>query len=208
MSSLAERLYRITKRHPLFNSKAKLADHLGLSRSMLYNYENGNPPAPREFLDKLTALEITLDIPDAGFSSTVQEDTPVYGGGARRIPVIGWAHAGQASTYEEMAHDWRRYIASDCRDPKAFAVTLEGDSMEPYFREGDELILMPGEEAHSGCYAVCRFNDDGVVFRRIELMGDIIRLVPLNPRYEPCNYNRSEFSWIYPTWERRSQLWK
>jgi biotin operon repressor len=37
MSSLAERLYVITKRHPTLVNKGKLAEKLGISRSMLYS---------------------------------------------------------------------------------------------------------------------------------------------------------------------------
>jgi SOS-response transcriptional repressor LexA len=208
MSNLSERIYRITRRHPTLTGKAKLAEALHCSRSMLYNYESDNPAPPREFLDKLAALEVTLDIGEDDGSSVVQETKMVYGAGARRIPVVGWAHAGQAGTYDEISQDWRRFIASDCRDAKAFAVTLEGDSMEPNFKDGDHLVLMPGEEAYSGCLAVCRFVDDGVLFRRLEFMGAQVRLMPLNERYPTTIHERAEFSWIYPVWESRRQIWK
>lgn len=80
--------------------------------------------------------------------------------------------------------------------------------METRFSGGDVIVLMPSEEAYSGCFAVCRFVDDGVLLRRVEFSGVKVRLVPLNERYEAATHDRSEFAWIYPVWGRWSQLWK
>ena len=125
-----------------------------------------------------------------------------------RVPVVGWAHAGHAASYEELPIQWQETVPTDCRDPRAFSIVLEGNSMEPIFRDGDQLVVMPSEVAHSGCYAVCRFLNDSFVFRRVEIIGDSIRLAPLNDKYEATTHNRAEFSWIYPIWERRSRHWK
>lgn len=126
----------------------------------------------------------------------------------REIPVMGWAHAGQAASYEELPESWQEMIPTHCRDSKAFAVTLEGDSMEPLFREGDLLVLMPGERIHNGCLAVVRLASDGVLLRRIEVRGERLRLVPLNPRYEAEELTNDQISWAYPVWGRWSQVWK
>lgn len=126
----------------------------------------------------------------------------------RRIPVIGWAHAGQAASYEEMPEDWQQMIPTDCRDPKAFAVMLEGDSMEPLFRDGDLLVLMPSQRIHNGCLAVIRLASDGVLLRRVEVREERLRLVPLNPRYEAEEMSGDQISWAYPVWGRWSQVWK
>ncbi len=128
--------------------------------------------------------------------------------GHRTIRVRGWAHAGEALAYEELPEHWQCEIVTDCRDPQAFAVKLEGDSMAESYHEGDQLVLMPGTEPHSGCFAVCRFKDGSFVFRRIELLGESVSLVPENKRYNPTTHHRSEFDWIYPIWESRRQLWK
>lgn len=217
MSSLSERLYSITKRHPTLVNKGKLAEYFGCSRSMLYNYENGNPDPPQDFLDKVTALEIVVGKELDGDSPFVQ---PARGKGngrnlpfpesdhSRRIGVIGWAHAGQAAGYEELPASWQRTIPTDCRDPNAFAVMLEGDSMEPVFRDGDLLVLMPSERIHNGCIAVVRLTSDGVLLRRIEVRGKRMRLVPLNPRYEVEEMDCEQVSWAYPVWGKWQQVWK
>jgi SOS-response transcriptional repressor LexA len=130
----------------------------------------------------------------------------------RVIPVVSWAHAGEAAAYEELPESWREKVPTECRDPKAFAVRLEGDSMESThglsFREGDVLVVQPSETAHSGCLVVARFRNDGVIFRRFEVTNKAITLVPLNNRYQASQHQIDEFSWIYPVWGRWTQIWR
>lgn len=150
-----------------------------------------------------------LEFPDPAKNQTEKRKTRIETASpAALIPVIGWAHAGQAASYEEIPEGHRRMIPTDCRDPNAFGVTLEGDSMEPLFRDGDLLVLMPNERIHNGCLAVVRLTSDGVLLRRIEVRGDRLRLVPLNPRYEVDELGLDEISWAYPVWGRWSQVWK
>ncbi len=82
--------------------------------------------------------------------------------------------------------------------------TNPGLSFEP----GDFIVAQPSEQAHSGCFVMARFINDGVIFRRYESTGEKIRLVPLNERYEASDHARSEFLWIYPVHGRYTQLWK
>lgn len=216
MVNLTERLYRVLKKHPTLRTKDALASQLGCSRSMLYHYEQGNPEPPAQLLSKLLKIEMVLGLinstsvesPGNGNPKTFGVSSHADPNVTKRIRVIGWAHAGQAGSYEEIAESWQESIPTDCRDPKAFAVVLEGDSMEKVYYDGDILTLMPNQEAHSGCLAVCRFVDDGVLFRRIELMGEQIRLMPFNERYEASTHNRKDFAWIYPVWETRRFVWK
>ncbi len=131
----------------------------------------------------------------------------------RGIPVLGWAHAGDPVDYEEEPEGWQRRIPTECRDPKAFAVELEGDSMvssdgKISFQHGDVLVIQPSEEPYSGCFVTARFKTDGVVFRRMELRGETIVFVPLNERYPVTEHHADEFSWIYPVFGRWTQLWK
>lgn len=127
---------------------------------------------------------------------------------ARLIPVISWAHAGEAESYDELPESWQEEVPTECQDEDAFGVKLLGDSMEPGFREGDLLVLMPNKRATNGSLVVCRFKNDGILFRRMELVQGTIRLVPLNKLYSPTNHREDEFSWIYPVWGRWTQIWK
>jgi SOS-response transcriptional repressor LexA len=80
--------------------------------------------------------------------------------------------------------------------------------MEQRFTEGDVLVLQPSNEIHSGCLAVVRLATDGVVFRRVEMRKDTIRLVALNPQYGPEDIPRSDVLWAYPLYGMWRQVWK
>ena len=80
--------------------------------------------------------------------------------------------------------------------------------MEPRFGEGDLIIVQPSETAYSGCFVVAKFVNDGVIFRRIEMSGPVISLVPLNERYSVTTHEAEEFTWIYPVWGRWTQIWR
>ena len=69
-------------------------------------------------------------------------------------------------------------------------------------------MLQPGEEIYSGCFVVARFKNDGVIFRRLEMSGDEIGLMPLNQRWEKTKHAPEDFSWIYPVWGRWTQIWR
>lgn len=188
--------------------KSNLAEKLGIGRTTLYYIENGDAQPSEQFLQALESLE-----QEAGASTeTYVHSTPIKKRKStletRMIPVVGWAHAGDAASYEELPPSWQNEIPTECQDVKAFAVSLEGDSMEPRFGDGDLLIVQPSEQAYSGCYVVARFSNDGVIFRRLEMNGGQISLVPLNERYQVTTHAPEEFSWIYPVWGRWTQLWK
>ena len=126
----------------------------------------------------------------------------------RQVPVVGWAHAGEAASYDEIPKDWQDTVPTECRDTKAFAVRLEGDSMEPRYLEGDLLIVQPSEECYSGCLAVLKMTNDGILFRRIEKRGQDFRLVPLNPQYGVEEISGECITWIYPVWGVWRQVWR
>lgn len=195
---------------------------LGISKAMVFAYRSGKSPITQKVWLKLesaeakTGGELTSESGNAESSGNPKQveakGTPQptwdYSSRGRDIPVIGWAHAGDAASYEEIPRAWQNRIATDCADPKAFGVSLEGDSMEPKFSDGDILIVQPSTEIHSGCYVVVRFANDGVLFRRLEMSGSKITLVPLNSQYQTSEHAADEFSWIYPVYMRITRLWR
>jgi phage repressor protein C with HTH and peptisase S24 domain len=78
--------------------------------------------------------------------------------------------------------------------------------MQPYYREGDTLMLMPSEQIHNDCLAVIHFMNDGVIFRKVETIKGKIRLATFNKNYEAENYQAEDISWAYPVHERGTRL--
>lgn len=194
-------------RERLGYTRAKMAEETALSANYLYQLESG-ARAPSDSARKLFEL---LERAHAAKAKAGTADEVVYDAGLknnRRIPVVSWAHAGAAEVYDEIPKHWQEWVPTDCRDDKAFALRLVGDSMAREFLPGDLLIVQPSEEIYSGCLAVIRFANDGIVFRSVEVRKDHVILVPLNERYEREQIELSEISWAYPVWGMWRQVWK
>ena len=118
------------------------------------------------------------------------------------MPVVSWAHAGEAEEYEELPKDWQREAATNCRDPSAFGLEIIGDSMMPRYSQGDVAIVMPNSEPRGGGLAVAKLRDNGVCFKVFnEPDGDVFRLSSYNPVYLPIERPRDGFHWIWPVYE-------
>jgi phage repressor protein C with HTH and peptisase S24 domain len=101
------------------------------------------------------------------------------------------------------------WASSDTRDPNAFAVILEGDSMEPRFYAGDRVVVAPNSEPRNGDYVLARLRDGGVLFKRFHRTGpegQVVRLTSLNEIYKPKEIPREDFYFIYPAVEVVSKL--
>ena len=133
-------------------------------------------------------------------SSVIQESPGGYQSVAiRNIPVISWAHAGEAASYEELPKDWQNTVPSTCKDADAFGLIVEGESMQPNYQAGTTLIVMPSREPRNGCLVVAKLKKNGVIFRRFNMIADhCIRLSAYNPVYPPYEGPSEDFWWIYP----------
>jgi len=178
---------------------------MNLSVASLFGYRNGTIPISAKAWGKLEQAEMTLG---RGDQAAISEPEMRKYTGNRMIPVLGWAHAGEAVNYDEIPKSWQERVPTECRDPKAFAIRLEGESMRPEYSEGDLLIVQPSEEIYNGCLAVVRMKSDGYIFRRIELRAGYLRMIPLNPQWSSEDLPMEQVAWVYPVWGMWRQVWK
>ncbi len=185
-----------------------IAERLGVSLSRVGNWFQGrNFPRRSERARLAEVLGVTVDFLIHGRAENyritpagVEEARAEYGGGAvREIPVISWSHAGSAVAYEEMPRHFRGMVSTTSTDPKAFAVTVEGDSMEPKVFAGDRVVCEPSRPPTNGKPVVAKHENEEVQLRIYHrLPTGKIRLAPLNPVYPVIEYEAREFRWIYP----------
>jgi SOS-response transcriptional repressor LexA len=196
-------------------TQAELASILDIHRTYLVLIEKGKKiPSPRlersilDFMDK--AERQTFSPPDlwrrAAQPSTRQfiSEPP-----SRKAPVVSWAAAGQARAYEDLANQMEESVETDCKDPNAFSIILEGDSMETKFLAGDRVVFAPNMEPRNGDAVVAKLTDGRVLFKyfsRTGQEGSRIRLSSENPNYGPQEFEKSDFVFIYPAWEVRRKL--
>lgn len=134
----------------------------------------------------------------------------------RAVPMINRVQAGRPTDFTDL--DYPVGVADDYVPvpempgspvKSAFALRVEGDSMEPDYREGDILIVGPGE-AMDRDDCVVRLGDGAnyaTTFKRIFFVrtaaGDgeevvAVRLVALNAKYAERVVPLAEVSGIYP----------
>ena len=195
-------------------SQEECAVQLGFTRSYISQLESeardkdGKLKEPgKQFIGALDRLENQHDAQKSYSTSILnehslitQEEPPECPAlSIRNVPVISWAHAGDAATYEELPIDWQQTVPSTCKDKDAFGLEVEGDSMQPNYQPGTVLIVMPTREPRNGCLVVAKLKKNGVVFRRFNLIADnCIRLSAYNPIYPPYEGSNEDFWWIYP----------
>jgi len=177
---------------------------LGITRPYLSEIENDRRQPSEALLQKLAFLKAEFE---ANEGLKVQSNPPPAG---RGVPIISWARAGAASSYEEMPFDWQDVIPSDCPDDNAFGLILVGDSMEPKYSPGDVVVLMPLRQPRSNQLVGAKIRDQGVVFKILTVLTDPrrFRLSSYNSAvYPPVELRESDFEWIYPAYEVRRRLW-
>jgi phage repressor protein C with HTH and peptisase S24 domain len=182
----------------------EMAERLGISRPYLSEIENERRQPSEALLQKLAVLRSDSAVSNG---SEAQRYPP----SARRgVPVISWARAGAASSYEEMPLDWQEVIPSDCPDENAFALILEGDSMEPRYFPKDVVVLMPTRQPGSNQLVGAKIREQGVVFKILTVLTDPrrFRLSSYNSAvYPPVELREIDFEWIYPAYEMRRRIW-
>lgn len=125
----------------------------------------------------------------------------------RKIPVVSWAAAGKANDYEDLANQIEETVECDIRDPNAFALIVEGDSMEKEIMAGDRIIFSPGSEPRNNDVVVVRLKDGGVMVKRYRSKGpDKFQLESNKEEYPMLEVLRSATRYIYPAIEIHRRL--
>ncbi len=99
------------------------------------------------------------------------------------IPLIGFAQAGSQGYFEKGGYpidaQWDEIPFPGFADPKVYALEINGDSMEPVFRDGDTIVVSPSANIRRGDRVVLKTTDGEVMAKilqrqstkRVELMS-------------------------------------
>jgi transcriptional regulator with XRE-family HTH domain len=127
------------------------------------------------------------------------------------LPLISMRDALLLSSPLHSARFAREHFAFGVTDPEAFAVRINGDSMQPLHVDGEIAIVYPQTQPRTGDRVMVRVHDDigGAVLFRIYTSTDHGRGVLLtspNPIAPSINLNRDEILWICPVASTVRQL--
>ena len=149
-----------------------LADELGVSRSAVAMWEKGE----RE--PNLETLEALAEIFGVPLSVLVERASPELPANVipvtrRRIPLLGAIAAGEPIFAEQ---SYETYVDVGGSVHADFALEVQGDSMEPLYKNGDIVFIRKQDDVRDGQVAAVVI-DDGLPIG--------VQLMPINPAYEP-----------------------
>ncbi len=182
-------------------TQSKLAKKLGISRPHLSKLENSETPLSSRLARRVADVCRNSGLSLAGTLS-----------GIRTIPVRSWAQAGAGLDFEELPLDWQKRVPTDCPDEQAFAVEIQGDSMEPKFFQGDIAVLMPTHQPRNGSLVVARLDREGIVFKVFTARNQSpIRtclFTSYNPVFQPIEVLENSITWNFPVYQIVRQIWR
>lgn len=114
---------------------------------------------------------------------------------SRQLPVLGLASAGKLMENIQEASISEYVIAPGPTGPNAFALRIEGISMEPRFQEGDKIVIDPDLEWKNGDFVYAmRLSDNNGTFKQLRCEDNEMYLCATNPSFEP-RYIRMDGEW-------------
>ena len=185
-------------------SQEQLADAIGVSKSTIGMYEQGNrmPNTNTILKDIASYFGVTIDYL-VGFnsdnSSLSDEDFSRFGLrpiGRRRIPMLGKIACGEPIMCEEEYEIFADLGADIDAD---FCVTAQGDSMiNARILDGDIVFVRKQEMVENGEIAVVIVNDNEVTLKRFFYYPELNQVVlqSENPAYRPMIFMNEELSHI------------
>lgn len=88
--------------------------------------------------------------------------------------------------YEEIPKDWLT------GDKEYFGLKIKGDSMYPFYNDGDTVIFQKANDCESGYHCAVMVNGNDVTFKKVIKNEAGIILQPLNDDYEPTFYSNKQ----------------
>lgn len=123
------------------------------------------------------------------------------GGALQRIPVIGYAQAGNAGYFDDAGYPagsgWDELMFPAVGDPHAYALEIAGDSMDPVYRDGDTIIVSPAAQIRRNDRVVVRTRSGEVMAKQlIRESATRVELMSINRAHPDRNIPRADIAWI------------
>lgn len=123
------------------------------------------------------------------------------GGVYRHVPLIGFAQAGSEGFFDDGGYpvggSWDEIPFPDVGDPHAYALEINGNSMEPVFRDGDTVIVSPDASIRRGDRVVVRTTDGEILAKQLRRQtARKVELQSLNNDHDDRTLGTSQIDWI------------
>ncbi len=146
------------------------------------------------------SISKVLDATGSTVADFLNDIIQAEGGGVRRIPIIGYAQAGQQGFFDDAGYPvgsgWDEVPFPDVGDPNAYALEISGDSMEPFYRAGDIVIVSPNASVRRGDRVVVKTRTGEVMAKQlVRRTARKVELESFNPAYPPVTLEPREIVW-------------
>ena len=178
MNTLGDRMRILRSGRGL--TQQAVAEGLGVSRSAVAMWEK-NEREPN--LETLAALAKLLNVPMTALVEREERPLPenVRPARYRRIPLLGAIAAGEpifAGEEHETYVDVGGSVQAD------FALEVQGESMEPVYKDGDVVYIRSQSDVSDGQVAAVVI-DDSATLKRVYHLPIGVQLMPINPAFAP-----------------------
>ena len=173
-------------------SQAQFAAMLNVHQTAVSQWENGRT-SPDVTIAKLISKQFGVSLDTLlGNEPNVQPFS--YGETETiRIPVYGSIPAGIPMEAIEDILDYEEAPASWALGGKEFfALKIQGNSMEPEYRNGDVIIFLKQPDCENNEDCAVAINGNDWTFKRVEKLEDGVLIKPLNPDYETKFFTREQ----------------
>src|ERR687886_247380 len=190
----------------------QLAERYGLSASGLarksgldatsFNRSKRTSPDGRDRWPSTESVAKILNATGASLDEFMRLVDPGVGGVKTMIPLIGMTQAGTGRFFTEEGlpaggPGWEEVEFPDLANEKVFALEVQGDSMEPLYRDGDILIVSPTATPRKGDRVVVRTTAGEVTAKELKRRtAKSLELRSLNPEHPDRIVPVSEIAWM------------
>jgi phage repressor protein C with HTH and peptisase S24 domain len=190
----------------------RLAERYGLSASGLarkagldatsFNRSKRTSPDGRDRWPSTESISKILNATGASLDEFMRLVDPGVGGMKTTIPLIGMTQAGAGRLFNDEGMPtggpgWEEVEFPDLSNEKVFALEVQGDSMEPLYRDGDVLIVSPTANVRKGDRVVVRTAGGEVTAKEVKRRtAKNIELRSLNADHPDRVIPMSDIAWM------------
>lgn len=163
-------------------TQKELGLKVGVKHNTISAYENGtNEPEQNTLFAIADVLGVSIN--DLFPSPTNMEPAAPD---LARIPVLGSIACGEPILAEENISEYIYMPVDRLPSGRLFYLRAKGSSMEPTIPDGSLVLIREQLEVESGAIAAVIVNDDTeATLKRVKYQGNMMILMPDNPKYEP-----------------------
>lgn len=185
-------------------SAAELSRRSGIDEGTLSNYKKGKYEPKQRKLEAISrALDVSIawlmgaDVPMRENTTSLRLVSPTVTEDIVSFPVIGEIAAGYNSiANEDWCGDTVNIPVSFLKGREAsdfFVLSVKGDSMYPLYQAGDKVLILKQDYIeNSGDIGAVMYDGECATLKKIEILKEAVRLVSINPEYQPKEIKGNE----------------